>query len=320
MFQRIINLFFPERFQGWGKKKNYFEGWYFKFVDASKNTSIVFIFGISFDKNGRPQVFAQHFDSKTYHSNYTNFDLKDFSAQKNQFEIKLAKNIFSADGLEISLSNCEGKLKFLDKVIWPRRVFAPGIMSFLAFLPFLECRHDVIIPRCRLEGKIQINGKEVDFTGGQGYVEKDWGKSFPDWHIWLAGNNFIASQASIFFSVAKVPLWIFQITGFICFLERNGKFINFNSYNFSKIKKLKFENEELKIKLANNKFDLSLEVKNDKGVELFLPRNGLMSETLSESITAQAKVELIEKNKNEVIFSDAVEFLGLETAGKIIEK
>ncbi|MEZ4893124.1 MAG: tocopherol cyclase family protein [Saprospiraceae bacterium] len=37
---------------------------------------------------------------------------------------------------------------------------------------------------------LTINGEELDFTGGKGYMEKDWGRSFPSAYFWMQTNHF----------------------------------------------------------------------------------------------------------------------------------
>jgi tocopherol cyclase len=35
-----------------------------------------------------------------------------------------------------------------------------------------------------------VGGRRVDFSGGSGYIEKDWGRSFPRAWIWAQSNTF----------------------------------------------------------------------------------------------------------------------------------
>ena len=49
-------------FQGKNKKKNYFEGWYFKIVNSEENEIYAIIPGISYDKNGKGTAFVQFFN------------------------------------------------------------------------------------------------------------------------------------------------------------------------------------------------------------------------------------------------------------------
>ena len=64
MFTKLHSFFNPEQFQGWGKQKKYFEGWYFKVVNADESKAFAFIPGIAMDEHGNKNAFIQVLDGK----------------------------------------------------------------------------------------------------------------------------------------------------------------------------------------------------------------------------------------------------------------
>ena len=52
-----------------------------------------------------------------------------------------------------------------------------------------------------------IDGKTIDFTNGIGYIEKDWGKSFPNSWIWMQTNHFKYHNASLMASLSSISLF-----------------------------------------------------------------------------------------------------------------
>ena len=52
MLEKLHAFFNPEEFRGRGKKRNYFEGWYFKLVSADENTALAIIPGIAINAEG----------------------------------------------------------------------------------------------------------------------------------------------------------------------------------------------------------------------------------------------------------------------------
>jgi hypothetical protein len=42
----------------------------------------------------------------------------------------------------------------------------------------------------QIQGRLKLGGKQLDFSDGQGYIEKDWGKYFPSAWIWGQSNHF----------------------------------------------------------------------------------------------------------------------------------
>jgi len=99
MFKNLQTIFHPDQFQGWGKKKRYFEGWYFKIVNADETKAFAFIPGIAMDENGQQQSFIQVLDGKKRTSEYHKFEANDFSPKFGKFEIEIADNFFSGDSI-----------------------------------------------------------------------------------------------------------------------------------------------------------------------------------------------------------------------------
>lgn len=55
-----------------------------------------------------------------------------------------------------------------------RNIFSPNAMGYFSYLPFMECYHDIISMNHNLKGALTVDTKGYDFTGGKGYIEKDW--------------------------------------------------------------------------------------------------------------------------------------------------
>lgn len=60
----MTNLWKPEIFQGRGKKKDYFEGWYFKLIDKIEKTAYSIIPGISLSGDSKISCFYNAFRCK----------------------------------------------------------------------------------------------------------------------------------------------------------------------------------------------------------------------------------------------------------------
>ena len=50
-------------------------------------------------------------------------------------------------------------------------------------------------------GSLEINGAEISFEGGKGYIEKDWGRSMPSDWIWIQSNHFEDRRRGIFYVI-----------------------------------------------------------------------------------------------------------------------
>ena len=73
-----------------------------------------------------------------------------------------------------------GSISYTSLDRYPYSWFNPGIMGWYSFVPFMECKHGVVSMFHSLKGGLQIGDRYVDFNDGTGYIEKDWGRSFPE--------------------------------------------------------------------------------------------------------------------------------------------
>lgn len=314
----INRIFNPEIFQGKYKRNNYFEGWYYKIIDKSSDNIIAIIPGVAVSKHNE-HSFIQFIDAKTGLTRYLKYSRKAFSYSEKELRIGIGENHFNKTGMVLRLEDKDfavlGEIEFTDIVSFPKTLLNPGIMGPYSFVPYMECHHGVINIHSKLKGGLCFNGRPIDFTGGYGYVEKDWGKSFPHSWIWLQSNNFKSgSNISLMFSIAAIPWFHHEFNGLISFLKIEDSFFRFATYTGARVEVLKINDGSVDISLSDSKHIMKLEVTYSKGGILKAPKKGLMEVAINESITSSVKVELAEK-EGPVIFRDIGENTGLELAG-----
>ena len=183
-------------------------------------------------------------------------------------------------------------------------------MGPFSYIPFMECNHAILSMKNNINGTIAINNKKINFNNGIGYIEKDWGCSFPKSYIWCQGNDFENKNASFMLSIANIPFKMFEFTGLICVLIIDNKEYKFTTYNNSKIIKYKVEPNFIDIIIKKSTFLLEIKSQNDEANKLTAPVKGKMNKEILESISAKIKITLM-KNNN-IIFSDISKNSGLE--------
>lgn len=317
--KKLQAFFHPERFQGWGKKRNYFEGWYFKLVSADERSAIAIIPGIAMDKKGNQQAFIQILDGKKKTAVYHRFDADAFIPKTGEFFVQIANNSFSEKHLFIDLSSLKGELRFTGNVPWPKKIYSPGIMGPYAFAPFMECYHGIVSMNHSIKGELLINGVDTSFSGGMGYIEKDWGHSFPSAYFWMQSNHFSKEGISLKCSVAKIPWVTKAFTGFIAGLWLHDKLFRFTTYNGTRLRKSFADEKKIELVLENSRHRLELLAHRDQSTSLASPIGGLMDGRIEESMTAKIEVMLTDKKENTVLLNDTGRNAGLEVAGKIKE-
>jgi len=183
-------------------------------------------------------------------------------------------------------------------------------MGPFSYIPFMECNHAVISMKNNINGTLTINNNNFIFNNDTGYIEKDWGCSFPKNYIWIEGNNFKNKDASFMLSIANIPFKIFSFKGFICSLIINNKEYRFATYNNSKIIKCDVDDNKVNIILKKGKYYLYIESEYCNKNKLKAPIKGGMEKDIYESINSKINVTL--KENNNIIFSDESINAGLE--------
>jgi hypothetical protein len=302
----------------------YFEGWYYKLVDKSEQTIMAMIPGVSFDKEGGSHhCFVQFLDNSGTTSRYFHYDIEQFSFSQEKAEVRIGDSFFSPTMMELNIKDdlysIQGTLYFHDLKPWPITLFSPGAMGKYAFVPLLECYHGVLSFDHLIEGQLKLNGKVIDFSGGRGYTEKDWGKSFPSYHIWMQTNHFDRVGISLMVSVANVPWLGKSFNGLLAGLWCEGNLYRLTTYTGAKITAFYNDQERLALYIESKKYHLEVEVPYQKGVELRVPVIGDMKDRLSESLTAQTKVRLykLTRGNSFLLYHGIGRHTGLEIEGRI---
>lgn len=300
-------------YHGWGKTKNYFEGWYFKFIDPTEQYAFAAIPGISKGKDGNQHAFIQLLDGKACTAAYHNFKSEEFRPSGEQFELNLGTNYFSAKALKLDLPELKGHLQLKNIYPWPKMLGAPGIMGWYSFVPFMQCYHGVVSMNHELEGTLNFQGKDIDFTGGKGYIEKDWGSSFPNAWIWMQTNHFDSEKrVSFMASVANIPWMGTHFIGCLVGLLIEDKLYRFATYTGAKYKAQQ-QGNQIHIEFKDKQNRLTIDAQKAEGGNLISPIEGDMTGKVNESLQAIISIKLYEKEK--LVFEGDGRNAGLEVAG-----
>lgn len=318
---RIRAVWYPDQYHGWGLHRRYFEGWYFKLVSADQRHAMAIIPGISMAEDGTKHAFVQVMDGVACRADYHRFSADDFRPSARTFEVSLGNNYFSREKMVLDLNGLQGEIRFADTQPWPKMLGAPGIMGWYSFVPFMECNHGVVSLNHRLEGALQVTDtatgavRTVDFTGGKGYIEKDWGRSFPRAYVWMQSNHFDThDRVSLLASAAHIPWLTGHFIGFISGLWLDGKLFKFATYTGAR-KSLKIKDETVELIFKNPNTEMRILAQQAPGTALKSPISGEMTGKIQESLQAVLQVELLERGKR--IFEGKGHSAGLEVAGAV---
>ena len=317
----LYKIFHPAIFQGNLKKKNYFEGWFLKHCSQDLGEVLSVIPGIALNSTD-PHAFIQVMEGISGVTRYISYPLESFHWDRRAFRIQVGPSSFSLEGVNLNINHdlvkLKGRVDYHHPVLYPGTILSPGIMGWYSYVPFMECYHGIVSANHDLSGKLTFNDREIDFSGGKGYIEKDWGSSFPEAWIWVQCNHFSTRDASLFISVAKIP-WLGKFfMGFIAFLYLNGKYYRFSTYNQSSISRVSFDRQALTIALKNKLYTLRTRVLKNTSGELKAPQTGNMSRRIKESNDSVVDVTLADRYGH-ILFQDNGQRAGLEIVEKIFD-
>ena len=293
------------------KKRSYFEGWYFK--NTNGTYSISFIPGINISKNDKKAFIQVITNDSSY---FVNYDIDKFEYGYEPFYVKIGDNFFSKDKIYIDIKDesnnlfINGNLKYSDNKNINTNFFSPNIMGIFSYIPLMECNHAINSMKNKVNGSININDVVIKFDNGIGYIEKDWGYSFPKSYIWCQGNNFINTNASFMLSIANIPFKILEFKGIICDLIIDDKEYKFTTYNNTKLAHYDITDNKLNITLKKGNYFLNISSNYDDNFRLLAPIKGKMEKGIFESISSVITITL--KRNDEIIFTDTSKNCGLE--------
>ncbi|MBK6432035.1 tocopherol cyclase family protein [Candidatus Amarolinea dominans] len=303
-------------------------------MDASEQHRYAVIPGVFIGREpGASHAFVQTLDGATGRTAYHRYPFEAFQAARDEFDIRIGPNRFRADRIELDIDRPEGRmageLRFAGGAPWPVTLTSPGIMGPYTFAPFMECYHGVLSFDHSIAGSLSIDGAARDFTGGRGYIEKDWGQAFPKAWIWMQSNHFgeAAVGACLTASVAIIPWLRGAFPGFIVGLRHGGQLYRFATYTGAVIERLDLADTHVTWHMTgrtgprHTPHRLEIVAWRAEGGLLHSPERVVMLQRVLESLTARIDVRLLALTGGQegVIFERTGRHAGLEIVGPIQE-
>ncbi|PHR43416.1 MAG: hypothetical protein COA32_16370 [Fluviicola sp.] len=284
-------------------KHPYFEGYYFKFINEQKEI-VILISGISIspkEKYSFIQVASSHSKDVVLYK----FPLTDLKSSKDAFDFKIGKNEFSRNRILLDLDNVSAEIQISNSVNWNRSFVNPNIMGFMSYIPRVECKHDIITVQSEISGFIKLAKHKILFKEGDGYIEKNWGSSFPKKYIWLHANQFNNRQLSLQFAIAKPKWFFFRPEVYIGYIM-TGELIHFGTHRLSLVR-VKRDYDFTLITIKKIKYRITIKIKHKAPVNLIGPTKGILKNKIPEYLDSSIELVVLKKslfNKNKEVVRD----------------
>jgi len=305
------------------RNHDFFEGWFFKFVDPSRAHIYAFIPGILLGSD--PHSFIQILDGQTHQSDYIRFRVDQFWAASDRLDIQIGDNHFNERHCQLQIRSGQrtvfGRVEFGPLRPWPVKLWSPGAMGWYAIVPFMECFHGVISFDHPLSGTLTINDAPISFENGRGYIEKDWGRSFPSAYIWIQSNHFDQPGISLMASIANIPWFSRSFRGFIIALWLHNRMYRFATYTGAELDYVILRDDQVEILVKDRHFALRISAVRTSAGLLRAPYANRMLQRISESLNSSVSIELFQRSSQgeRLIYRGTGEPAGLDVNGKLEE-
>lgn len=272
----------PRRFfHATARSKSYFEGWYFKQSTASHTVALIPSFHR--DKNGNASALLQvAADGVSFQVAYR---ADQFAADPNRLDVRIGDSRFTADGVSLLIDTKELSLKG-SLHFGPPTALRSDIMGPFRHLPAMQCNHGVLSMKHTVDGMLLVNGARLLFDRADGYIETDWGRSFPRTYLWTQCNGL--DSIAVMASVADIPIGPATFTGCICAILVGGQEVRIATYHGAHVETLSKD----KLVLRQGGWVFIAECLAPRPVALRAPVAGEMRRIISESPACPVRYQL----------------------------
>jgi tocopherol cyclase len=321
MRRYIYETLHPEIYHGYGKKSPYFEGWYYKLISADERTRYAVIPGVFYGQNDKKDhAFVQVLDGMTGKATYHEYPVGDFWADEEVFDVRVGPNRFRRDCLALDiddeLRSVYGELRLGEGHAWPVSIREPGVMGWYAWLPFMECYHGILSFDHGITGSLAVDGQRLDFTGGRGYMEKDWGQAFPEAYVWHQSNHFDTPHTSLVASIALIPSVGRTFAGFLAGFYHHRKLYRMTTYTGAQVERLDITDDKVFYTLRDRRYRLAMISERRSGGLLKAPIRTEMHKRVDETMQSTIDVRFSELDGT-LIYEGQGRNAALEVHGKL---
>lgn len=291
-------------------------------VDALERHRLAVIPGISLSRDvEQSHAFVQVLQGDSGRTLYLRYPIAQFHAEEKRFDLTIGPNRFTNQGAKLDLETQDGRitgrLTNRDPVIWPKTWRAPGVMGWYAWAPFMQCYHGILSLDHSIRGVLNIHGEPVDMTGGRGYMEKDWGCSFPPAYIWMQSNHFEKPGTSFIASIAVIPWLRRSFTGFLIGVYHNQQLYTFATYTGAVIEKLTVDDDEIIFIIRSSEYRLTVQAFRALTGSLQAPSAAGMTNRIAETLGGKVLLRLQSIREGRILLEQVGRHAGMDAAGDL---
>jgi hypothetical protein len=289
----MLGKYRPSSLKGALNKNKYFEGWFQKVYSSEHQASFVIIYGYatanSPDTFGFIQLLLPGKLPWLYY-----FPKNEISFDKDNHIMVMGTNKLSKDLIEINTKDISIKLNFKNNQLIQS---FKNSMGYSYFVPNLPCYHSVLNPSHVVSGEIRYDDGQYSLVNEMGYLEKNWGTSFPENYFWLHAIDPKNPQISLLFSRAEIKWLGKKFIRHVGHLRVDGIEIDLRELRNISITTLDQNTEVQIIRFESKSLKLYISINIGKNVILKGPTNGALSRDIDHHADAVIDVKMSTENK-----------------------
>ena len=289
----MLRIFKPTTLRGNLERNKFFEGWFQKIYSKEQKASIVIIYGYATqntqDKFGFIQIlFPNQVNEIIY------FNRNAFSCDPHQHIVRMGENVLTTEIINIKTNDFTIHLKLKNNQV--SKTFKNS-MGYSYFLPNLPCYHAVLNTGHRVSGEIKQKNERFIIENEPGYLEKNWGTSFPETYYWLHAVDPNDPAVSLLFSRAEIE-WIGRkFIRHVGHVRYDQKQVDFRSLKNFTVSILNSSEDKHEVQMTSNTLQLNISISHKSKVQFKGPFDGGLSRDIIHFPDSIIQIRLVENSK-----------------------
>ena len=290
----MIRQFNPALLQGNLGKHKYFEGWFQKIYSHEHAASFILIYGFATGNMSEEIGFIQLL-IPGHPVVHLNFSKDEIELNKTKHSVQFGHNIISDEHILIQQG---GHLIDLRNQHQITNKYKSNSMGSYYLVPGLPCYHAILQNDSSLSGTIKVGPIQYNLHNASGYLEKNWGTSFPEKYFWMHAQDPKDSQNQLLFSQADVIWQKRKFTKHFGHLIINGKHLDLRKIPRKKIKYTVDNERNESIYFQQHNMHLHYNLKSVNSVLFKSPQQGTMSHEITHNVDVPISIEYKHKTLN----------------------
>lgn len=280
----------PSSIRGGIDRSRFFEGWFQKVYLRQHRTSFVIIYGYATGNAHETFGFIQVL-MPGEEPRIVCFPKDQVTLDRHKHIVRMGDNVLSTDAIDIKMNELRMQLQLIDN---QRIDTLNNSMGYAYYVPSLPCYHSVLNTSHGVSGSIVHKSKEYAIDNELGYLEKNWGTSFPDRYMWLHAVDPNNPEISLLFSCADIQWLGGTFTRHVGHMRFDGKHIDLRELSSVVISTHRADPDTYIYRINSRSLQLDVAITVGQKVLLKAPEHGSLSREIPHHIDAliEARITL----------------------------